>query len=274
MTTQIIESLPFKEYLAHPAVSMSTLEGYIRTASEGRYKEINGIKESSAIKVGRYAHASLLEPSTVQTDFATALDLPKRSNADKAAHLEFELLNAGKTILSAEESEKGWNTARAVEDTQTWEVIRQDLRTEISLFFEIEGLKCRARLDGYSERLKAIIELKTTTDPSEWAFGKTCADFGYHRKAAFYLMAAEACGLDAQVVAFVAAGTTPPYLVGFYSLTPDALAVARGQALGLIAKYKECSEKGEYPGLPDELRTLSLPKYAITGRNQGEEHNG
>jgi len=85
------------------------------------------------------------------------------------------------------------------------------------------GVLVRCRLDrvfGYDAKTVLIADIKTTNNPTESAFSRSIAKFGYHRQAAIYIDAIRALyGAEVQVhFDFIAVRTTFPFECAYYSL--------------------------------------------------------
>lgn len=83
------------------------------------------------------------------------------------------------------------------------------------------NVRCRLdRVFWYDPKTVLIADIKTTNNPSESAFSRSIAKFGYHRQAAIYIDAIRALyGSEVQVhFDFIAVRTTFPYECAYYSL--------------------------------------------------------
>ena len=125
------------------------------------------------------------------------------------------------------------------------------------------GVPCKARFDWYDEELGLVLDLKTTTDASAREFARSVANFRYHVQAAMYLDALRALGRPADHFVFLAVEKAPPFDMALYELDEDAIAAGRRAMRADMAKLVECSVRGEFPGYPEMIQTLSLPAWAI-----------
>lgn len=142
---------------------------------------------------------------------------------------------------------------------------------EVTIITEVEGVACRARFDflpNQADHRRVAVDLKTTRDPSKLAFEKAVATYEYGIQRAWYLDTLNAetgpmpVGLEPEFL-FVAVGKEPPYLVGVYQMPrvwADKGHVAARRARRLFA---ECTERGEWPGLPTGVQVLDEPTWHV-----------
>jgi hypothetical protein len=141
-------------------------------------------------------------------------------------------------------------------------------RSEVSMFWVDgeTGMWCRGRLDYFNGR---AVDLKTTTNAAPDAHGRTCAAYGYHIQAAFYLRGLEALaalGLIERppggfefVFAFVE--KKPPYLSSSGALTAADLGTGDELCARALRRFADCQATGHWPGYPAGIHTISLPRW-------------
>lgn len=141
---------------------------------------------------------------------------------------------------------------------------------QVSLLWTDEdtGIECKSRPDIIlgSER---IVDLKITSSPHPFGFGKKMLDLNYHSGAAFYhdgYLIASGCKPQAQPsfpMSFIVAEDSPPYDVVCYDLGIESFDVGRivyRQALERISEYRS---NDEYPGYSNIVETAEIPTWAI-----------
>jgi hypothetical protein len=129
------------------------------------------------------------------------------------------------------------------------------------------GLLCKCRLDKYSAGLKAITDLKTTTDASPDKFSRAIYDYGYEIQGAHYLNGAAAAGIDATTFGIIAVENDAPWCVAVYELEPEAIGLGYDQARRLMQRYAECRRAGKFPGYPTEINRIGVPTWAANKIN-------
>ena len=90
-----------------------------------------------------------------------------------------------------------------------------------------------------------IYDFKTSRDCRD--FGRSIANYGYDRQAAFYLRGCQALGLDVRSFWFVVAETEAPFGVMAAQLDPVTLADGDQQVRQLLLKVHECDKTGIWP---------------------------
>lgn len=225
---RVIRDLPFTWYKDTGFPSHSTLEGYKKSPFHGRFLELNGKEESTpSQKIGEAAHAG-------------ALGLP----------LEESLK------LTALQKKQADGIVAALKASATFQSLINGAEKELSLFYTLDGLRCRSRLDIYNPQLSLIADIKTCTDASPVAFRWSVAKYGYHRKEAVYREAARQCGLPVEHFVFIAVENRPPHAVAFYTLSDEAKKDGEEQAAKLLTVYKDCRHNESYPAFSDLIQVL------------------
>lgn len=224
----VYPGVPFEEYIAWDALSNTAL-GYLAESPATFIDYLAGeiTLDSEALRIGRALHQLVLEDDT------TPLLTP--AQRERVAGMREALL--GRARL-----------AEAIEAA--------DEQTELSLVWEEEGVLMKGRLDLPLPSVNTIVDLKTTFDPARHIFRKTAERFSYARQASQYLEGARQIWDSVRFTqfCFVVVGSKPPHDVRFYTHQADSDVIEQGhvQRTGLIRRYRECMERGEWPG-PDEM---------------------
>jgi hypothetical protein len=216
------------EYHAHPAIGASDIKAFLRSpyhywcAKHGpaRVKK----PPTPSMQLGTALHATVLEPDRFDAEYGIGLNLPKRSNADKALHQEHEARY--KFILTPSEYEQVLSMATSLQTHPVaGEILRTLSETETSHFLTCPrtGLEIKCRPDGLRVRNHSIIDLKTTVDASDRKLRYTFSDFGYDVQAVHYLH----CLPGYCSFVFLMVENTPPYAVRVVYLGDAWLGAAR-----------------------------------------------
>jgi hypothetical protein len=271
----IIYDMPDKDYHRDRAVSKSRL--WTRHEREGlgewwQYEEGHKPPETPALHLGSAIHCAVLEPDLFDSKYAVAPECDRRTKIGKETYAEFQLTLAGREAIAQDERDTCLHIAEALRKQQPLigETLAQDKgHSEVSVFWHDPdtGLECKARPDWLSSNGEVVIDLKTTRDARPREFAKACAEHGYHLQNAWYMRGLQWArgkdGLLPKHFVFAAVEKEPPYLCALYEL--DALSVSFGwsecrRLLNLIAESKRT---GIWPGLSQDVQTLSLPKWAM-----------
>ena len=225
-------------------------------------------QDFAALVFGRAAHCGLLEPDrfastyTVEPAFG---DCRKREN--KLRRDEWRAENAGRAPLPAEDYAAILGIRSALlEHPEVGPLLRHTwatahgvtLATELTLKWTCPetGLVCRARDDLYSAPV--VLDVKTCADARPDGFGRTRAQYGYHRQAAHYVEGHTVLGAPAERFLFIAAEKTPPYLTAVYECTPALLDHGARQIAAAKRLLRRCVELDTWPGLPTDVRLLDV----------------
>lgn len=222
-----------------------------------------------ALLFGSAMHTCILEPHRFLQEYIAEPDFgDKRFKENKARSEEWKAKAVGKKTISTDDARHLDNMFAAVHDHEiVGNMIRNGVpEATIKWVDEETGLVCKVRPDYYVEELEMVVDLKSTQDAREWAFAKSVADYRYHVQEALYRRGFDAVGHPIKHFLFVAIEKVPPYGIATYHLDNEALAAGQEDMLANMKKLAECIEKGVFPSYPPNIRTLSLPSYALNRR--------
>lgn len=236
----------------------------------------NAEPESKALRIGRALHVEVLQPELVEHLLVSTPKFNLRSNAGKDQLRTWRAdLSPDAIVLSHGERETVRRMAEALRsDPLAAPLLERDGATELPLeWVDPEtGLPCKCMLDKYFETLDGraarVLDLKSSIDPTEDAFAKAVAKFGYHRQDAMYRDAAQryAGGRPTRFI-FIVVRNAPPYEVAVYDLDDDAVNLGRHQIRAALSKLARHSTLGQWrdswQGAGSKPNTISLPKYAF-----------
>lgn len=120
------------------------------------------------------------------------------------------------------------------------------------------GVLCKARFDVVNDGLQSIVDIKSTFDASPGQFLRTVRNFGYHRKAGWYLHGAAEVGLTHNRFRIVAVETTQPVCVAVYDLDDATIMSGWRQCRRALARYAECLQSRRWDGYGDDVMTIGL----------------
>lgn len=261
----IKKNLSFKAYTEMEGVNNSKLSLLKQCPQKYLYFLDHNREDSPALALGRAIHTAVLEPENFNKEFFCLPDIDRRTKAGKDEYNRLSSENSSKTVLKADEFNRALEIATAVRSNASVMKLLDGCETELSIDWNDPetGLKCKARLDAYNQRLSTTIDIKTTTDASSKGFPRKLFAYGYHRQAGFYLDGLRCNGLPARHFVFVAVEKDPPFAVGIYRLTDDVIALAQKENTHLLQKLKACEQSGKWPSYTDGIEDISIPAYAI-----------
>lgn len=236
-----------------------------------------------AMRIGTLAHCAILESAELEKRYIVLPDdAPKRPTAAQwsakkpspesveamAWWTAFEKQAAGREVITpAERAAAETQRQAVVASPELRELLASGVAEQSAYWLDHRtGVRCQCRPD-WTHRISAskviLVDVKTTVDASPGAFARSVWDYGYHRQAALYSGGFEAAG-GGQVVAFIFATVTNayPYLSAAYELDEDALRRGADECRRLIDLYAECERTNTWPGFSEQIRLLSLPRWA------------
>lgn len=277
----VIYDMPAAAYHLRPEISSHNLGDIRQAPAIYAWKRNHPEDPTPSMRFGTLFHLAVLEPELFEAetillpDDAPSRPTSRQRNAKKpspdtvAACLwwdGFEVEAIGKEIVTPDEFEKLSAMAAAVRAHPAASALLALVgATEPSLFWidQETGQPLRCRMDRLIPTKRLILDLKTTNDASPEGFAKSVANFGYHRQAAFYTDAANLLAdTDGYQFAFIAVEKEPPFLVGVYTLTPEAIAQGRVENREALATADACLRSGNWPGYSDSVVGLDLPRWA------------
>jgi exodeoxyribonuclease VIII len=215
-------------------------------------------KDTPALRMGRLVHLASLQFDVFKSEVHVGPDVDKRSKEWK----EFKASIAdGVDIITADENAEITAIAKSVHGCLA-DLKLKDCEYEQSIDTEYNGIQIKGRPDLVAKDAEGnlvVVDVKTTTDASIEHFAKDIAAYKYHLQAAFYLKLTGATKFY-----LIAVEKEPPYASATYALSDDA--IQEGQRLmdKAVNIYKMCSTFGNWPGYSDEVRSITIPKWAFT----------
>ena len=251
-------NMPEALYHAHPALNASTLKAVAsKPLAKVRY-DLDHRRHSTAFDIGSAAHKAILEH-----DLSSIHVVDADSWRTKAAQAERDAAYAvGKTPLLAHEFAAVEHMCDAVMEHDTARDLLAGHQPEVSVFADLYGQPCKARLDAWHPDRNLVVDLKTTQDANPDTFDRTALNFGYHHQMAHYRDVMHAETGDRPRFLFVLVEKAAPYLVSVVEL--DDLFYDLGQRRNYEAaeKWKRAVATNTWPGYEGVNRVLA-PVWAL-----------
>jgi hypothetical protein len=267
----IYYDVPFSDYVQIDAINHSFLWAMEnQTPLHARWKQDHPHEETPALRIGRAAHALILEPETFEQRWAVAPEVDRRTKAGKEAWSQFVDGSGDKDVIAAAEFESIQAMAQAIESQRLHKLVRTG-RAEVVLIWDDPdtGLRCKGRLDYlHQERGLFVIDFKTTECAAEDAFAYSIQRYGYHSQAFFYASGCDEILGQTPGYTWLVAEKNPPYAVAAYQCQGATLEAGGGLCRRALAKYKRCMESGDWPGYPDDVTPIDMPRWAIEKEQQ------
>lgn len=268
MEPGIYRNISNADYHAGPGLNSSGLKLLRRTPKHFRKTER---EETNAMVLGTATHCAVLEPERFEAEYVRNIDGDGRTKEVKEARAA--LTSSGKTVLDASDFDEVRGMAEAVLTHPTAGNLFRNGLEEVSVYWNYsvvvddteETILCKCRPDyiiptGQGRHL--IIDLKTTKDAGNYAFGSDAWKLGYHIQAAHYMRGMTAEGLCPVGFVFVAVESKKPYCVSVYEATQEFLTPGYEETTRLYELYARCAKYNDWPGYPEEIQKLVPPRWA------------
>ena len=288
---EMVSDISFEDYCGLPGLNASTLAWgmkyaqHLKACLDGELK-----KESPALTFGRALHAKLLEPDVYLRDFtiSTGCQAIIKSGDSKGMvcgnnagwllngqwlcglHAPKALKEISKpetNCLTMAEAERVELAAASVMRHKVVGLLRQRGGFEVTLRYELDGIKCKARLDKYIPATSGlppiVIDLKKVAagKAGSDSFAKSIVDYDYCFKAAWYVDAVHAVVGVKPTFIWVVVEDEAPYGVNVIQADGSDLAIGRMQYRDCMAKYIHGMRTGEWPGYAQRIQVGGAPEW-------------
>lgn len=130
-------------------------------------------------------------------------------------------------------------------------LLQSPLLIEQSVFFEWQGVECKARFDAVSmpvdfQKKGFIIDLKTSTEYSLDGFQRSLIKFGYHIQAAHYQNAMREAFGEEYPFHFLVVQNKPPYAFNYFISDESVYAAGNKVITKALDKYKRAKDTGNW----------------------------
>ena len=248
------------EYHLDPSLSASGAKT-IALKSLSHFKHAR-YKPNPAFDLGTAVHTLVFEPHLAKSIWMG----PDASRATKAwKERQEEADEAGALLLKPDDYADAVAMAEAVRaNPDAAQLLAGDLVCEASIFAHdaIYGVDLRCRPDGWRRDIAALIDLKTTVDPTPSGFAKQVANLGYHIQDQFYRRVMALNGYEIDRFVFIAVGKERPFNVYVYELDWRTLEEGNAAVKYALEAYANAQETGLWNYGYEELQTLEIPPWA------------
>jgi exodeoxyribonuclease VIII len=259
-----------EEYRALPALNYSGAKELLKSPAHYKAYLTKPQEETKALKIGSAVHAYVLQPDVALATYATAPEVDRRTKDGKAAWESFVAANAGKTVLTEDESALIAGVSSSMRDTLAQMGV-EPVATELMLTGEYCGTPLKVAIDlvgsdGY------LWDLKTTEDASPKGFLQSVRAYRYNLQAYLYRMVYEqATGNKVRGFRFLATEKAGDgfYPSAVYELGPELMTYAISDFNAAATLYKTCAALDEWPAYPLDVQTIDVnaPAKAATSIN-------
>lgn len=255
---QVIEGMPFEEYARLKAMNASTLKHGARSMAALKHIYENGDdRDTDAMRTGRYIHAVVFEPDTLNEKYAYNDD-----NRNSSKYKKFAAQNEHRTILKSADRKQAEIIRNAMRLHPSLKHYLEGGKAELTITFKYKMHPMKIRIDKIFDDLRVIFDLKTTVDPRPFRFQRVAANKDYCFSLGLYARVVKELtgywyGCSLGVVP-----TTPPYEADAACVTIPHHYIEDGanRAFKMMDIYLECRSKNHFPGIGNY--ELQLPEWA------------
>jgi exodeoxyribonuclease VIII len=261
--------MPAELYHAIEALSASGARSILRSPAHFRVWRDEPREPTPAMQLGTAVHLAVLEPERFESSVVVAPEFNRRTKDGKAAAEAFAAEHAGKLILDAEQHVVCLRARDAVAGHAGARSLLAGGRNEVSLFWTDGqyGVPCKCRIDHLRDD-GGIVDVKTTTDASPDAFGRSVAEWLYHVQGWFNCSGAEhVLNRTPAFFAFVAVEKEAPFGVACYVLEHAHLLAGAHLGDEALRRYRHAIDTGTWEGYPQTIQPARLPQWALRFRN-------
>jgi len=271
MPTALLKSgihadIPFHDYLDHPGYGSSDLRT-MRIGPPARVLWRRAHREKSetdATRIGTAAHCTILDPTWFDRAFWIKPPLMEFRSAENKA-VRDEVLASGRQIITQDAATQIRGVAQAFADKALARESLHGAFSERSVFWRdpITGIMCKCRPDWFDA--DCVYDLKVSIHAEKEADTLTyrAHTSGWLNQLAHNRAGLNANGRDIKRGRIVVIEPNEPHSVWLLEVREndlDHLELDNEIARRKIAK---CEASGEWPGTPDQWRTIELPASAV-----------
>jgi hypothetical protein len=258
------DDFPGERYYALEALSASGMVKLLRSPAHYRQWRDNPNPATPAMQFGTVVHGLVLEPE--RDIVAIAPDIERRSNADKATWSAFEAQLNGRIAMKQADFDRAQRVRDAVfAHASARALLDAPGHSEVTLLWRDDEREIdnKARIDRLRDD-GGVIDLKTTSDVTPAAFSRKAANGLLYVQAAHYGQASlRLLNAWPSFFAWIAVETEPPFGVRCYSADDEGFALGRDLADRAAWVYADAMRTGHWPGYPEHIEPLILPKWAL-----------
>lgn len=251
-----------EQYRAADAVNFSSLKHILISPAHYQAALAAPREETRAMLLGTLTHSVVLEGGTLAD---VAVKPENLSLATKDGKVWKESIGDKPIISLQEASDIAGMAASIAANPHAAHLLKQCQQRETPLFANLQGVNCKALLDGLgcNGPEYVILDLKTTDDASPEAFGRKVANLHYDMQAAFYsaILAANEQAEERPYWVWIAVEKTAPYTCVVYSAN-EWMETGEAKMMRALKSYAECKASGNWPQPWQGIQELPKPKWA------------
>lgn len=268
--------MTYDKYVGLPGLRHSEAKKYERSPSHALWAMTHPEADTRSTLIGSALHCAVLEPEEFLTRYVPTPKIDKRTKKGKAEWARLEQENPDAILLPA-------GTYDEIVAMQTsvlnHPMIQQAQRSVTPVPFPLPArlcevsvvwrgpldVVCKARIDWVVRLFDStvVFDVKTTRDASPSWFAKQIHMYSYHTQAASYLHGLQVLrpGPRRRFV-WIAVENQPPYEACLYEASEGLLQQGFSEWRRWVAHHARCVETGKWPGYPEDVLQVDLPRWA------------
>ncbi len=291
MKSGVFPNLSMREYLAAEALSAGVIHtlntqcpkaAWYESHLNARSIDVDEDDDTAESDTGSVSHQILLEGSRDCCAIINPEDHPAektgaiprgwtnksirqaRDTARAAGKIPMMPASMNKCMRIVESAREYIDSLRTTEPA-IWGALQPDGgQSELSVFFEQEGILSRMRPDRISNDRRIVVHLKTTAtnvEPEAWARTQMA---GYWLTAAWYRLGIDLTfGVPDSQHFFLVVGQKPPHLCSLIGVDPAGMAHGVEQMDVGFREWQRCVAANRFPGYPARAVYPEVPAYEI-----------
>jgi hypothetical protein len=246
--------MTFDEYKAIQAINATSIRAGARSMLAMRAKmTAQPDKDNDTLRWGRLVHAAIESESIIDR-----LEVWSGKRRDGAAWDLFENSLSIRDYFNGEKERANLIECMAAIRNNPHAAPLLERRwtaEQVVTWSDPDCGRCKARLDALSRKdaPPAVLEVKTTRNIDERAFGKQFSDLGYHLQLGWYWRAARVAlgiedGCDLPTVTTLVIESQSPWDCAVIEVPSDVIRHGYETARQIAAEYRRCEAAGVFPG--------------------------
>lgn len=259
---------PDPSYRREPGENQSHLKHILKSPAHYKASKQRRFAASVFMDIGSALHCKVLEGDE---EFSRRfVQKPEDLSLATKEGKEWKAANKTKTILSNNDKDMAWDSVHGMTESlrklEWFDWDQPDYRkfNELSIYWEAQGVECKARLDRLviEEDRCLVLDLKTTDSIEPDVFSKKVAGgMNYVFQAAWYAEAASLAFKKPADFIFVAIERQKPWSVGIFQVSEEMMEEGKAQINEARRRLVECRQTKAWPAPEITFNTLELPRW-------------
>ena len=248
------------DYDALIATNWSSLSSMADSPANYKHRLDHPREDTDVLRLGRAVHTCTFEPRKFELEYARWEGGTRRGKDWD----NFQAAHKTQVILTDDQWQTAMQMAASVLADPVAREFITDGEAEVSHRWEIERpfgiVDCKGRLDYLKPEW--IVDLKSTVDASQRAFGAQAFGMRWHGQAAWYTDGDERIHGRRRRYMLVAIEKTEAMIPQCYEVGESELMLGRELYERLLDEREECRRSGVWSGYSTGVLPLRLPRWA------------